>query len=52
MYLTDGIALETSIKTVFPRHEQSASMEVDAYSPKSNKAMVVCLSTLPAASNS
>lgn len=51
MALTDGLALRESLKTIFPHHEQSSSMAVDAYSRFTGKTGAAFFSTGPAATN-
>lgn len=52
MALTDGLALRPNLRTVFPHHEQTSSMAVDAYSRLTGKTGVAFFSTGPAATNS
>jgi len=51
MHLTDGLARENRLKVIFPHHEQTSSMAVDAYSRYSGKVGVSFYSTGPAATN-
>jgi acetolactate synthase-1/2/3 large subunit len=51
MALTDGLALRPNLKTIFPHHEQTSSMAVDAYSRLTGKTGVAFFSTGPAATN-
>ena len=51
MHLTDALAAHSSLKTIFPHHEQSSSMAADTYSRYSGKIGVSMYSTGPAATN-
>ncbi len=51
MHLTDGLAKNQKLRTIFTHHEQSASMAVDAYSRITGKVGVSVYSTGPAATN-
>jgi len=51
MHLTDGLAKEARLKVIFPHHEQTSSMAVDAFSRYSGKVGVSFYSTGPAATN-
>lgn len=51
MHLTDGVAQEPRLKTIFPHHEQSSSMAVDSYSRLTGKVGVALFSTGPASTN-
>lgn len=51
MALTDGLALRPNLETIFPHHEQTSSMAVDAYTRFTGKTGVAFFSTGPAATN-
>ena len=51
MHLTDALACEGRLKTIFPHHEQTSSMAVDAYSRYTGKIGVAFFSTGPASTN-
>ena len=51
MHLTDALACEKRLKTIFPHHEQTSSMAVDAYSRYTGNVGVAFFSTGPASTN-